>query len=260
MVRLYLGTRGHRSNIKIHYPKAHESYCPLLINTGTLTLLLEYQRVPTLAAIMSGRPSSKRHAFFEPNLEISPQDIEYFASLPFASPFLNSPLYEPVPFITRYDTKGTSNKFFSKVINTADTIPHLLALVRVRDSNPNQTTDQRDNARPDFVVFVSLGPDLCGFQDTVHGGVLAALLDEALGLCAEATEIVSKGHTRLYTAGLEIAYRSPVQVPSVAMIKTWVTKRQGRKWFLEAQVLDQEGAVKVEAKTLYISSRVDAGL
>ncbi|KAB8277026.1 HotDog domain-containing protein [Aspergillus minisclerotigenes] len=194
---------------------------------------------------MSDRPSSKRHAFFEPNLEISPQDINYFASLPFASPYLNSPLYEPVPFITRYDTKGTSNKFFSKVINTAETIPHLLALVRVPDSNPNQTTDQRDNARP-------------GFVDTVHGGVLAALLDEALGLCAESTELVSKGHTRLYTAGLEISYRSPVHVPSVVMIKTWVTKRQGRKWFLEAQVLDQEGVVKVEAKTL-IPLRVLSG-
>ncbi|KAE8142290.1 HotDog domain-containing protein [Aspergillus pseudotamarii] len=209
---------------------------------------------------MSDRPSSKRHAFFEPNLEISPQDIEYFASLPFASSYLNSALYEPVPFITRYNTKGTSNKFFSKVINTADTIPHLLALVRVPDSKQNQIPNERDDARPDFVVFVSLGPDLCGFQDTAHGGVLAALLDEALGLCAEATELVSKGDTRLYTAGLEISYRSPVYAPSVAMIKTWVTKRQGRKWFLEAQVLDQDGVVKVEAKTLYISSRAAAAL
>ncbi|KAE8157275.1 HotDog domain-containing protein [Aspergillus tamarii] len=209
---------------------------------------------------MAGRPSSKRHAFFEPNLEISPQDIEYFASLPFASAYLNSPLYEPVPFITRYNTQDTSNKFFSKVINTADTIPHLLALNRVPDSKSNQTTDERDDANPDFVVFVSLGRDLCGFQGTAHGGVLAALLDEALGLCAEATEIVSKGDTRLYTAGLEISYRSPVHAPSVAMIKTWVTKRQGRKWFLEAQVLDQDGVVKVEAKTLYISSRATAAL
>ncbi|KAE8383272.1 HotDog domain-containing protein [Aspergillus bertholletiae] len=218
---------------------------------------------------MADGPSSKRHAFFEPNLEIPPQDIEYFASLPFASPYLNSQLYEPVPFITRYDTKDTSNKFFSKVINTANTIPHMLALVRVPDSKPSPTLDQRDDtsptpsaklAPPDFVVFVSLGPDLCGFQDTVHGGVLAALLDEALGLCAEAKELVSNSHTRLYTAGLEISYRSPVHAPSVAMIKTWVTKRHGRKWFLEAQVLDQDGRVKAEAKTLYISSRIDAGL
>ncbi|OGM50346.1 hypothetical protein ABOM_001078 [Aspergillus bombycis] len=209
---------------------------------------------------MPHRPSSKRHAFFEPNLEISPQDVECFASLPFAAPYLSSPLYEPVPFVTRYDTEGTSNKFFSKVINTADTILHLLALARVPDSKPNQTPDQHDDSAPDFVVFVSLGPDLCGFQGTVHGGVLAALLDEALGLCAESTELVSKGHTRLYTAGLEISYRSPVHAPSVAMIKTWVTKRHGRKWFLEAQILDQDGMVKAEAKTLYISSRIDAGL
>jgi len=210
---------------------------------------------------------SKRHPFFEPNLQISPTDVEFFSSLPFAAPYLNSFLFEPVPFITRYETEGTSNKFFNKVINTVDTIPRLLAMARVADSKPDQS--KRDDtgpsmptktAHPDFVVFVQLGPDISGFQDTVHGGVLAALLDEALSLCAEATKLVSNSHTRLYTAGLEISYRSPVLVPSVVIVKIWVRKRQDRKRFLEAQLLDQDDRVKVEAKTLYISSKVDAGL
>ncbi|KAF7596063.1 hypothetical protein BBP40_003325 [Aspergillus hancockii] len=218
---------------------------------------------------MGDRSASKRHAFFEPDLEIPPPDIDYFSSLPFASPYLNNPLFEPVPFVTRYPTGGTSNTFFSKVINTIDTIPRVLAMVRVPDSKRTRTVYQ-DNAadarrsttldHPDFVVFVQLGPDLCGFQDTVHGGVLAALLDEALGLCAEASELASNSQTRLYTAGLEISFRSPVPAPSVAMVKTWIRTRQGRKWFLEAQLLDQDGTVKVEANTLYVSSRTDAGL
>ncbi|KAL4890014.1 HotDog domain-containing protein [Aspergillus ambiguus] len=204
---------------------------------------------------------AKRHPFFEPNLEIPSKDLEFFSSHPLAGTYLNNPLFEPVPFITRHANGDgtTSNRFFSKVINTDDTIPHLLALVRKADQNlPTNAPDS--DGDPDFIVFVHLGPDLCGFQDTVHGGVLAALLDEALGLCAESSELVSNSKVRLYTAGLEIAYRSPVFTPSVAVIKTWIKRREGRKWFLEAQLLNQDGKVLVEAKTLYVSARVDAGL
>lgn len=203
---------------------------------------------------------AKRHPFFQTDLEISGKDVEFFSSQPFASTYLNSPIFEPVPFITRYDTKGTSNNFFSKVINTADTIPHLLAVARVADSSRDQPIASTKPADPDFIVFVHLGPELSGFQDTAHGGVLAALLDEALGLCAESSKLISNSQVRMYTARLEISYRSPVLAPSVAMIKTWIKKKEGRKWFLEAQLLGQDGMVKVEAKALYISARVNAGL
>ncbi|KAL5358538.1 HotDog domain-containing protein [Aspergillus floccosus] len=204
---------------------------------------------------------AKRHLFFEPGLEIPAKDIEFFSSQHVVATYLNSPLFEPVPFVTRHADRNasTSNSFFSKVLNTDGTNPHLLAMVR--KATPNLPTNATESdPDPHFIVFVHLGPDLCGFQDTAHGGVLAALLDEALGLCAESNELVSNSQVRLYTASLEIAYRAPVFTPSVAVIKTWIRRREGRKCFLEAKLLSEDGKVQVEAKTLYVSARVDGGL
>ncbi|GFF90998.1 hypothetical protein IFM53868_06356 [Aspergillus udagawae] len=181
---------------------------------------------------------AKRHPFFEPGLEIPSKDIDFFSS---------------------QLERSTSNSFFNKVLNTDGTIPHLLAMVRKETLNlPNNAI--KSDFDPHFIVFVHLMPDLCGFQDTVHGGVLAALLDEALGLCAESNETVSNSQVRLCTAGLEISYRSPVFAPSVALIKTWIRRREGRKWFLEAKLLNQDGKVQVEARTLYVSARVESAL
>lgn len=99
-------------------------------------------------------------------------------------------------------------------------------MVRAADSRSDQTRREdagpsmpTNPAHPDFVVFVQLGPDLSGFQDTVHGGVLAALLDKALGLCAEATELVSNSHTRLYTAEKPSCQkRNPWSVPRMYIL------------------------------------------
>lgn len=219
---------------------------------------------------------TEKHPFFQPHTSISPSDIHFFSSPshPLAAAYLSNPRFQPVPFVSRHQApgSGTFNNFFAKVINTEDTVPHLLALARVSppsitnstgtNSNTTSSTNtQRQNketeeSEDDFIVLAHLAPSLCGFQDTVHGGVLAALIDEAVGLCAESRELVSNDTVRLYTAGLEIRYRAPVAAPSVVVIKTRVVRREGeRKWWLEARMVDQAGIVLVEGRSLYISSR-----
>jgi acyl-CoA thioesterase FadM len=91
---------------------------------------------------------------------------------------------------------------------------------------------------------------------------MASLLDESIGLCAEAyREFVAKDSlSRLYTANLEVSYRAPVPAPGILVIETWLKKKEGRKYFLEARVLSENGIVMVEAKSLYISARPPAAL
>ncbi|EIT74777.1 hypothetical protein Ao3042_08619 [Aspergillus oryzae 3.042] len=178
-------------------------------------------------------------------LPVSQEDVDFFAQVPFARPYLdNSSPYHPVPFVTRYDKGDLSNKFFSNAINTNDTIPRILALMRKEYFLPSLLTVKKESDQPEgleephFVAFCQLESGVNRYINITHGGVLAALLDETLGLCAEPY--------------LEVDYRSPVPTPSMIVIKTWVKRTEGRKWFLEAHVLDHEGSMTATARSLYI--------
>lgn len=197
------------------------------------------------------------------NLPVSQTDVDFFADMPLLRTYMEkSSPYQLVPFITRYDKGDMSDKFFNKTINSSDTVPRALAFMRKPKSlhdQPNISED-RDLSQcpeePHFVAAFQLERGVNGYIDIVHGGVLAALLDETLGLCAESYRVfMSEERAHLLTASLEVFYRSPVTTPSVVVIKSWVRQRVDRKWFLEAQVLDQDGLVKVEAKSLYIKLR-----
>ncbi|KAB8068529.1 HotDog domain-containing protein [Aspergillus leporis] len=162
------------------------------------------------------------------NTPVPQEDIDFFSSISFARPYLSKQRPEP----KRGSTKNQ------------DLSIHLPA-----------------PSGPDYIVFVQFSPAVTGFQDTVHGGVLAAMFDEAFGLCAEGYRVyISEDRTPVYTTNLEIIYRVPVGTPSMLLVKIWVNHREGRKWLLEAQLVGEEGTIRAEGKSLYISSRTSAGL
>ncbi|KAL4891085.1 HotDog domain-containing protein [Aspergillus ambiguus] len=196
-----------------------------------------------------------------------PEDtLAFFSARPSAAPY-PQPIYRPIPWLSRYD-KGdnTTDTFFSQAINSANTIPRVLALLRAdildapRAADPDQDPNPapRDDARPHQVLFVQIGTGLNGFTDTVHGGVLASLVDEALSTCVEAfrQQLNGESKAKLFTANLNVSYRAPVLSPGVILVKTWLRRRVGRKWFLEAQVVAEDGTVCTEVKALWISERV----
>ncbi|PGH18461.1 hypothetical protein AJ79_00531 [Helicocarpus griseus UAMH5409] len=234
---------------------------------------------------------------FITNHPLPQADLDFFTSHPYARPYLNpdnrdNNPYRPVPFLPRYDKKeDTTDRFFSKVINTPDTVPHLLALMRSPELNPvfaaakasssshsswGKTSGAQSagtaaaaegaKADPDYILLAHLATSLSGFRDTVHGGVLATLLDETLGNCVEGfregmtfTNAAGGEKPRFYTANLQVSYRAPVMAPGVVVIKTWLRGREGRKWFLQGQVVGEDGVVKVEATSLWIMAREGGG-
>lgn len=197
------------------------------------------------------------------------ESLSFFSNHPCGLPYLTDPSpYQPVPFTPHYEKNDTSDTFFNQTLNTAGTIPHALALIRrdILELNPRLQERESDSApplEPDFVLLVKIDTCLNGFQGTVHGGLLASLLDESLGCCVEALssclDLVHQRHpgerTRLYTANLNISYRAPVTSPGVVTIRTWLKRREGRKWFLEGTLSGDDGRVRTEVKGLWISER-----
>lgn len=230
------------------------------------------------------------------NAPVSEDDINFFSAIPCAKPFLNNPsTYRVIPFLPRFDRgeEDTTDRFFSNVINTPDTVPRLVAVVRRPELNPlaavlsargSGTEDEKSTRSPtppppppaaavqnsppaedaDFLLLLQLGPSLSGFRDTVHGGVLATLLDETLSNCVEAFRQdmpVNGGESRprLYTARLQLSFRSPVETPGVIIVKAWLKRVEGRKWFLEGQVVGEDGTVRAEAQSLWVMEKATRG-
>ena len=202
--------------------------------------------------------------------ETPPQeDIDFFSALSFARPYFDSSSdYQPIPFITRHEKGNTSNEFIGRVINTQDTLPRILALMRKADlSSPPQpagravkSTPQSPN-NPGNIVFIQFSNGVNGYKNTVHGGVLSALFDEIFGLCAEGHRAFSSGERlTLMTAKLEVSYRAPMPTPGVGMVKVWVSRLEGRKYFLEAVLVGEDGVVRAEAKSMWVGMRMGSAL
>lgn len=81
-----------------------------------------------------------------------------------------------------------------------------------------------------------------------HGGLLASVIDEAMGKAAWLA-----GH-RAYAARLEIDYRKPVPIGTSARFEAWVERSEGRKCFTLC-VVKIDGVVAVEGKGLFVTVR-----
>lgn len=193
--------------------------------------------------------------------------LAYFASVPWTAKYLKSPKYNIVPTSSRSLKPTGEDAFFARTINTPSTVPYCLSL-RGQDlespqhgSSDNETTSQSSgpsiSASPeifDLVWLIHLAePGLNGHPKTAHGGVLASILDEITGMCAliyRPDKSIS-----MYTATLHTTYKAPVLLPSDAVCTAWLTRKEGRKYWIRAQILDDKGRLMTEGEALFVEVR-----
>lgn len=93
---------------------------------------------------------------------------------------------------------------------------------------------------------VTLGEAFEGAPGRAHGGVVAALLDEVMGLMN-----VIHG-AMAFTAQLDITYHAPTPVGEPITARAWLVRRDERKHFVEATLHANEVLV-ASAKALFIA-------
>jgi Thioesterase superfamily len=193
--------------------------------------------------------------------------LAHFSSITWATKYLECPDYRLVPTSSREFKPTGEDGFFARTINTPATIPYCLSLCRRDLSLPesgspfNRTTSPVGKSSSpsaprvfDCVWLLYLAePGINGHPKTAHGGVLASILDELTGMCAilhQADKTIP-----LYSASLETTYKAPVSVPSNVLCGAWVTRKEGRKCWLRAQILDERGMLMTEGEALLIESK-----
>ena len=87
----------------------------------------------------------------------------------------------------------------------------------------------------------------CGYTGIVHGGVIAAALDEGMGWSGYPTT----GKYYL-TLSIEIKYRKPVRGGNKYLFRGRVEKMRNKSYTASGEIVDEEGTVYAEGKGKYI--------
>ena len=106
------------------------------------------------------------------------------------------------------------------------------------------------NDTGECVTVIWIGGALAGWPGVTHGGVIATILDEALGACAILQFPARTG----VTANLEINYLRPVVTNSFYVLRAIPVKDGGRenKIWANGRLETVEGRICVEAKALFV--------
>ncbi|KAK9764867.1 hypothetical protein K7432_007292 [Basidiobolus ranarum] len=102
-------------------------------------------------------------------------------------------------------------------------------------------------------IIVHLGSKLCGHKGIIHGGMIASLLDEALGR----TIIPNLPGGVGFTANFSLNYRRPTFANHFVVVRAEVSKIEGRKGFVKGQVEDHKGNVLADSEALFIAPRTE---
>lgn len=216
---------------------------------------------------MAGEPSFMSQ--FISTHSIPEESLKHFASVEWTNKYLSNPLYEAIPTFSRVSKDSGEDYFFSKTISTPSTIPHMVTLQRkdysLPEESPKGTITLQPSQRqpikapenPDCIILMTLGRlGLNGHPSVLHGGVTCAILDEMLGLCAMLhQQHISGPRNSLFTVGLNVTYRAQVPTPSDVVVRVWLVGREGRKWLLRGQILDNDGVVMVDAEGLWVLTK-----
>ena len=93
-----------------------------------------------------------------------------------------------------------------------------------------------------------------GSRKTLHGGIVALLLDEAMGKFNRLDEVVAP------TAELSVEYLRPVPVGRKIVVQARRIRRQGRNYWRESTIQDENGKLLARSKGRFvkIAERVPA--
>lgn len=105
-----------------------------------------------------------------------------------------------------------------------------------------------DTQTREVTARVTFGPAFEGPPGLVHGGFLAAYMDEAFGLCISNSSLEDPA----MTGTLNVIYRLPVPINHPLIYRLNVTGEERRKVFMNCSVSDEQGNVFAEGEAIFI--------
>uniref|UniRef100_L2FEH8 Major facilitator superfamily transporter n=1 Tax=Colletotrichum fructicola (strain Nara gc5) TaxID=1213859 RepID=L2FEH8_COLFN len=148
---------------------------------------------------------------------------------------------------SRFPKQDTEDELFSTTLHTDKTIAAFLTLYK----RPSAASGE--NMIREVKALLTLRHGVNGYPNVSHGGIVATILDEVIGLVFPVNKINGLIPDGAYmTAYLNTQYVRPVQTPQTILVVATVKKVEGRKYWIEGVIEDKDGQVLAKAESLYV--------
>jgi len=107
-------------------------------------------------------------------------------------------------------------------------------------------TFEQDNVNRKIVGRFVLGERFQGGGGFAHGGIIATLLDEAMGKVCRFREV------RAVTAELTVEYLKPINVQSEIVVEGRETEQKGRNLFMTGEIRNGVGEVLAKGRGRFV--------
>jgi len=109
-----------------------------------------------------------------------------------------------------------------------------------------------DVAGETVVAEFSLDDRFSGAPQYVHGGVILAVLDEAM-----AWATIAVGGMFALTRETTSRFHQPVMVGQVHHVRAWISETHGSEILTEAEIVNEDGDVCVNARATFVALDLD---
>ena len=107
-------------------------------------------------------------------------------------------------------------------------------------------TFEQDNVNRKIVGRFVLGERYQGGGGFAHGGIIATLLDEAMGKVCRFRE------ARAVTAELTIEYLKPISVEKEIVVEGHETEQKGRNLFMAGEIRNEAGEILAKGRARFV--------
>jgi len=181
--------------------------------------------------------------------------------IPWCAALLRDPNFTPTVTQSREPKASTEDSFFAETLQSDRTIRSCLSLQRT-PSSPSSTSASDGPPISEVRVILELGDGVAGHPHICHGGFVATMLDEAMGvlLTVNVDEVKRRdpngpGRLTAFTAWLNTKYYKPVPAPGVVLATARFERVEGRKMWITASIEDGEGTVLAGAEAMFIEPK-----
>jgi acyl-coenzyme A thioesterase PaaI-like protein len=181
-------------------------------------------------------------------------DLSHFKAIPWCSALISNPAYKTTNTFSRQPKPSTEDSLIALTLSSPSTIKNCLSLYKPAIP-PSSFIEE-------VTTLLTLGDGMNGGPNMLHGGIVATLMDDVMGTLLTVNK--DQGGLPLtqstVTASLTVKYLNVIKTPGTVAVVARCRKKEGRKFWLDAEVRDGNGGVLAKGEAVWIKLGKQGGV